>query len=147
MAIELGKRSLLFGRYPSSMGPEMIKRGPMIWPSAISLRHSKRTAALSSFFVDESLLDRVRFFRCAEAFQGRNLVLADRTHRRDTRAHCPPAQDNRAGSALGHSAPELRATQPKFVAQDVQQWCCPVDVDRFHAAINSEGNLAHSNPL
>src|SRR2546425_11740163 len=39
MAMELGKRSLPSGRYPSSMGPEMIMRGPMIRPSTISLRH------------------------------------------------------------------------------------------------------------
>src|SRR5438445_5827943 len=34
MAIELGKRSLLFGRYPSSMGPEMIHA----WADGLAVR-------------------------------------------------------------------------------------------------------------
>src|SRR5206468_5653667 len=40
-ALELGNRSFPPGRYPSSIDPEIIIRGPTISPRAICLRHSE----------------------------------------------------------------------------------------------------------
>jgi hypothetical protein len=80
-------------------------------------------AALGGALVDKGLLDGVRLIGCAEAFKGRDFVLANRADGHDTGAHHESAQDHGAGSALGHPAPEFRATQAKFVTQNKQQWC------------------------
>lgn len=77
---------------------------------------TKAKTALGGPFVDERLLDGVKFLRCAEAFERRNLVGTNRAHGHHTRTHDMASQNHRTGSALGHAAPKLRATQSKFVA-------------------------------
>jgi hypothetical protein len=102
-------------------------------------------SALSGAFVNEGLLDRVRFFRCAEAFEGRDFILANRAHWHDAGSHDLAAQDYGAGSALGHAAPELRPTQSKFVAQNEEQRCLRIQIESVHTAVDFEGNLGHGN--
>jgi hypothetical protein len=71
---------------------------------------AKAKAALSSALLDEHLLERVRFFGRAKTFQRRHFVVANRAYGYHTGADYLTAQDNRASSALGHSATEFRAT-------------------------------------
>jgi hypothetical protein len=73
-------------------------------------------AALGSAFLDENLLQRVRLFRRAETIERRNFILAHCAYRHHTGADCLAAQNNRAGPALRHSAPEFRTPQLKLVA-------------------------------
>src|SRR6202795_2681874 len=53
--------------------------------------HAAQTkAALRRFFVDEGLLNGMRFRGCAQAFQGQNLCVLHFTHGRDAGAHSMP---------------------------------------------------------
>jgi hypothetical protein len=88
--------------------------------------------ALSRPFLNKRLLDRVRVFRRAQAFQRRDFVLTNRTYRHDTRPHDLAAHDYSAGSALSHSTSESRSTQPKLVVQNKQQWHFWID---FHEVL------------
>lgn len=67
-------------------------------------------AALRGPFIHKCLLDRMRFLGRAQAFQSRDAVLANRSHRHHARAHDLMAKDDAASSELCHSAPELRST-------------------------------------
>ena len=60
----------------------------------------------------------MRLFGRAKPLKGGNLVLGHGAHRHHTGTHYMVTQDHRAGTALGHSASELRATQAKLIAQD-----------------------------
>jgi hypothetical protein len=75
-------------------------------------------SALSRSLIDESQLDRVRFFWCAKAFQCRDFVLANCVYWHHARSHYLSAQDHCAGSALGHAASELRSTKPNLIAKN-----------------------------
>jgi hypothetical protein len=104
-------------------------------------------SALSSPFVNESLLDWVRFFWCAKAFKGRNLILANRAQWHHTRSNNLASQDHRAGPALGHAASELGTSQPDLIAKREEQRSFRVQLYGMQLAIYFEGNLAHSHLL
>jgi hypothetical protein len=70
--------------------------------------------------------------------------LANRVHRHHTRAHYLAAQDNRAGSTLRHSAPELRPTQPKLIGQNEQQRRSRVEFESVQTSIHLYGNRTHA---
>jgi hypothetical protein len=75
-------------------------------------------ATLGRAFLKERLLNWVRMFRCAKAFQRCNFAFADRTHRHNAGPHDLPAHDHGAGSALSHSATESRSAQSKLVVEN-----------------------------
>jgi hypothetical protein len=91
---------------------------------------------LRGSFVDESLLDGVRFFGSAEAFEGGDFVLLDGADGHDAGADGFATKDDRACAALSEAATELGAAEVEFVAEDVQEWSLCVDVDVVNFAVN-----------
>jgi hypothetical protein len=104
-------------------------------------------SALSGPFVDESLLNRVRFLWCAKAFERSNLILANSAQWHHTRSNHLASQDHRAGPALGHSASELGASQPDLIAKNEEQRRFRFQFYCMQLTIYFEGNLTHSNLL
>lgn len=78
--------------------------------------------ALSSALIDKGLLNRMRFLRSAEAFQGGNFVLANGAYREHAGARGLAVQDDRASSALGQAASELWTVQSKLIGKNEEQW-------------------------
>jgi hypothetical protein len=101
-------------------------------------------AALGGALVNECLLERVRLLCCAETFERRNLVLADRTHRHHTRTHDVVAHNYCACSALSHPTSELRTPQSKLITQDKQQWRCRIYVQSVKMPIYFDLNHGHA---
>src|SRR4029079_17924375 len=88
-------------------------------------------AAVPRLLVDERLLDRMRAFRRAEAFERDDLGAGDGADWRHAGAHGAAANDGRARSALAEAAAELRPAQAEIVAEDVEQWRRWIDVHRM----------------
>jgi hypothetical protein len=104
-------------------------------------------SALSGPFVNESLLNWVRFLRCAEPFNRRDFILANSAQWHHTRSNYLAAQNYSAGSTLGHAASELGAAQPDLVAENEKQRRFRFQFYGVQLAIHSEGNPAHANLL
>src|SRR6266567_9339856 len=72
-------------------------------------------AALRRLLLDEGALQRMGFLGGAEAFDRGDVDFADRADRGHARAHRTPADEDRAGAALGKPAAELGAVEPEIV--------------------------------
>jgi hypothetical protein len=97
--------------------------------------------ALGRSFLNKRLLDWVRLFGRAQAFQRGDFVLTNCTDRHDTRPHDLAAHDYSAGSALSHSTSESRSTQLKLVVQNKQQWRFWIDFHEVLLAVHIQGDL------
>jgi hypothetical protein len=75
-------------------------------------------AALSRAFLNECPLNRVRMFRCAEAFQSCYFSIPHRPDRHNTGPHDLIGHDHGARSTLSHSAAESRPAQSKLVVEN-----------------------------
>jgi hypothetical protein len=104
-------------------------------------------SALSGTFVNESLLNWVRFFWCAKALKRCNLILANSAHRHHAGSDYLAPQDHRTGPALGHPASELGTSQPDLITQSEEQRRFRFQFYGVQLAIHFEGNLIHSNLL
>jgi hypothetical protein len=102
---------------------------------------AKAESALSRAFLDKRLLDWVRLFRSAQAFQRGDFVLTNSAYQLDARSHDLAAHDYSAGSALSHSTSESRSTQTKLVVQNKQQRRCGIDFDDVLLSVHMQGDL------
>jgi hypothetical protein len=71
--------------------------------------------ALGRAFVDESLLQWMKFLRGSEPLQRGDFILPDSAYRHNAGAHNPAAHNHRAGSALGHTTAKLGPAEAEFI--------------------------------
>ncbi len=100
--------------------------------------------ALGRAFVDESLLQRVRFLRSSKPLRCGDFILPDGAYRHSAGTHNLAAHDHCAGAALGHPAAKLGTAETEFVGQNEQQWRCWVHVDGVHLTIHFKRDGEHS---
>jgi hypothetical protein len=93
-------------------------------------------AALRRPFLNECLLNRMRLFRSAQPFQGSDLRLANRAHRRYARPDRLPPQHHRAGTALRETATKPRSPQSKLIIQHEQQRSLGIDLHILLTALS-----------
>lgn len=105
---------------------------------------AKTEAALCSLFIDESLLNRMRLFRCTQTFERDDLLWPHRAHWHYARATNLPLDENRASSTLGEAAAEFRSSQMQFVAEHVQERSFRIDLNGVRPAIDIENNGSHT---
>jgi hypothetical protein len=74
--------------------------------------HTAQTeAALCRLLFDESLLNWMRFFWCAQALERHNLILMNSADRRDAGTNCLAVLQNSACTALPKTTTEFRSPQ------------------------------------
>ena len=99
--------------------------------------------ALRGLFVDERLLNRMRFFRRAQPFERHDLLAGHSAHRRHAGPHRRAVHDRRTGAALAQAAAELRAAQLQIVAQGIEQGSRGVEIQGVAPPIDLEIDGAH----
>src|SRR5262249_32410334 len=102
-------------------------------------------ATLHCLFVDERLLDRVRFLNRAKSLERGDLRPGHRSDRRDTRSNCLSFHDYRAGAALSEAATKLRSSQFEIIAEHVQERRCRIGIDGVGAPVYLQIQHAHEN--
>jgi hypothetical protein len=91
---------------------------------------------LRRLLVDEGLLNGVRLLGRTETFQRNNLSVVHRTHWGNTGAKRTPIHDDRTRSALTEPATEFWSAQMELVAEDIEQGCCRIGINRVDAAVD-----------
>src|SRR5688572_24529949 len=106
--------------------------------------HTAQTeAALRGLLVDEGLLNRMQFLRCAETLERGDLGARHRADRRDAGPDGLAVRDHRARAALAEAAAELGAAQFEVVAQDEQQRRGWIDVHGPRAPVHLQCQGGH----
>src|SRR5262249_30289576 len=100
-------------------------------------------AALKGLRVNPRLLNGVRFLRCAETLERRDLLVRCRRDGGDARPYRLAFHDYRARTALTQAASESRSTTIKIIAKDVQQRRGRIDVHLHRLAIDLQVHYAH----
>src|SRR5882757_6948696 len=93
-------------------------------------------AALGRLLGDEGLLQRMRLFHAAQAFDGDDLGLADLRQRYHAGARRLSIDQDRAGPALPQAAAEFGAIEAEIVAQDVEQRRVRLGRNAAHRAVH-----------
>ena len=100
-------------------------------------------SALRGILVDKGLLNGVRFFDRAQAFESRNFHALHGLDRSDAGADRLALYNHGAGSALAEAAAEFRAAQLQIVAQGVQKRRCGIKIQGVSLAVDLQRNRAH----
>src|SRR5438874_12508847 len=85
--------------------------------------------ALRRAFIDEGLLNWMRFLRSAETFERGDLVFTGGAHRHHARAHHLAAKYHRARAALRHATAESRPSEAQLIAEHKQERHLRIDRD------------------
>jgi hypothetical protein len=94
-------------------------------------------AALGCFLVYECLLNRVRFFGCAQPLQGYDLLAIHRAQGRNAGAHRTPIHEDRTSTALTQPATKFRSSQVQFVTEYIEQRGFRIGINQVNCAIDS----------